>query len=464
MRNARVFFLLILALLLAARLCHLEVLWAEETLPLAAAGQMLHGKSLYGDIWFDKPPLLAIFYLPLQNDIVLRLVGTFYGLLSAALAYRFARDLWSRREGFWAAGLVVFYLIFDIPSAVTPLAADLLILAPHIAAVYLAWRGRTFWSGVLAGVAFLVNAKGLFVLAACALFASRALPALALGFALPNAIGAACLWWTGALLPYYEQVWKWGRVYAGETFLENPLWNGIVRTANWAGFHAAPVIAACWFWTRERKPDGWRWLGWAVISLAAVAAGWRFFPRYFFQLLPVATIAGARGFTLLGRRRAAGLALLLLIPLVRFGPRYGWLAVHGPNRWRDAAMDQDSRAAARMARAMAAPGDTLFVWGFRPELYRYTDLPAASRFLDSQPLTGVPADRHLTQSQPVASEFTRANRAELARSRPTFILDGLGAYNPRLALERYPDLHDWLAGYEPVARTAMTRIYQRRER
>ena len=53
------------------------------------------------------------------------------------------------------------------------------------------------------------------------------------------------------------------------------------------------------------------------------------------------------------------------------------------------------------ARSQANAGDTLFVWGYRPEIYVYTGLPAATRFLDSQPLTGVPADRHLTQSEPV---------------------------------------------------------------
>ena len=50
---------MLFALVLAARLCHLDILWAEETLPLAAAAQMAHGKVLYRDLWFDKPPLLA---------------------------------------------------------------------------------------------------------------------------------------------------------------------------------------------------------------------------------------------------------------------------------------------------------------------------------------------------------------------------------------------------------------------
>ena len=467
MKSTRLFFLTLFALVLAARLCHLDILWAEETLPLAAAAQMVRGKVLYRDVWFDKPPLLAAAYLACgaRDGFPLRLAGALYVLLACWIAWRFARDLWGRREALWAAGLLAFYLVFDIPSAVTPLAADLLMLAPHLAAVWLAWRGRAFWSGALAGIAFLVNSKGVFVLAACALWNLRALPLLLAGFAIPNALAAALLWQQGALGAYYEQVWKWGRIYAAGTFVANPWTNGLLRTAHWLGFHAAIVIGALWFWWRDPKADRARCAAWAVVSCAAVAVGWRFFPRYYFQLLPLAVLAGARGFALLGRRRAMAVGALLLVPLVRFGPRYvllaGDLIAGRPHHWVDIGMDRDSRQAAQLARQWSAPGDTLFVWGFRPELYVYTGLAAATRFLDSQPLTGVPADRHLTQSQPVESESTRAHRAELARTHPALILDGLGPFNPRLAIGAYADLHPWLAQYREVARTDLTVIYKR---
>ena len=468
MKRTRLFFLLLFTLVLAARLCHLDILWAEETLPLAAAAQMVRGKALYRDVWFDKPPLLAWTYLSwyARDGLPLRLAGALFVLLAGWIVWRFARDLWGRREAFWAAALLAFYLVFDIPSSVMPLAADLLMLVPHVAAVWLAWRGRALLSGALAGIAFLVNAKGVFVLAACAAWNIRALPLLLAGFAIPNAAAAACMWGQGSLPAYYDQVWRWGRLYAGETFVENPLSNGLLRTAHWLGFHAALVIAAVWFWFRDSKVDRARWATWAALSCAAVAVGWRFFPRYYFQILPLAVLAGARGFTMLSRKRAIAAAALLLVPLVRFGPRYVMLAgdlfAGRPLSWVDVAMDQDSRRAAQFVRQASGPGDTLFVWGFRPELYVYTRLPAATRYLDSQPLTGVPADRHLTQSRPVENESLRAHRAELAGSRPTFVLDGLGPINPHLGIAAYEDLRAWLAEYELVGRTAMTAIYRRK--
>jgi hypothetical protein len=452
------FFLVLFAILAAARMCHVHILWAEETLPLAAAEQMLLGKTLYRQIWFDKPPLLPAAYLlwDAQPGWPLRLAGALYALLACWIAYRFAREVWSEVEGMWAAGLLGFFLIFDLPSAVLPLASDLLLLAPHLAAVWLAWKHRPFWCGALLGVAFLISPKALFVAAACALFDPGGIWWMAAGFAAVCGIATIWLAASGALAAFWDQVFRWGRLYAGAPPLESPLRNGLLRTVNWAGFHVAVIIAAVWFLVRWKS---FRWGAWCALCLMGVAAGWRFFPRYYFLLLAPLTLAAARGFALLGRRRDV-VALLLLIPATRFGPRYVLLAA-GNTEWSDTAMDRDSRAAAALVRKMAHPGDTLFVWGFRPELYVYTHLPAATRFLDSQPLTGVPADRHLTQSQPLEIEGAQARRRELAESKPTFILDGLGLYNPKLALSHYSELRAWFAQYREAGRTMGIVIYRR---
>jgi hypothetical protein len=455
----KLFFLLLFALLLAARLCHVEILWAEETLPLAAAQQMSAGKVLYRDIWFDKPPFAPVLYtaLGVEAGWRLRLAGALYALLCCWIAYGFARDLWGRREGLWAAGLLGFFLIFDFPSSVIPLAADLLMLAPHLAAVWLAYKRRPLWAGALAGVAFAISPKGLFVLAVCAWWAPSW--ALLAGFAAVTGLASAWMWSAGALPGYWDEVWRWGRIYAGTTFVDAPLKNGLLRTLNWAGFHAAVVIAAIVGQVpRPVPPDRRRWLVWLLISLAGVAAGFRFFPRYYFQLLPVVVLLASRGFAeMRGRRRLVAL-LLLLIPFARFAPTYFMAARN--NTWRDTAMDRDSRTAANIVNFSAKAGDTLFVWGYRPEIYVYAHLPAATRFLDSQPLTGVPADRHLTQSTPVETEESRARRAELAASRPTFVVDGLGGYNPHLAVTEFSDLRTWMQDYREVGRSGESVIYR----
>ena len=437
--------------LLAARLCHTGIVWVEEGYPTAAAIQILDGKLLYRDIWFDKPPLAAYAYLLWDARIgaPLRVVGAIFVFLCCWMVWRFAREMWSPREGLAAACFVAFFLTFGIPSAVMALAPDLLMVLPHIAAIYLAWRGRAFLSGLTAGVAMLVNPKAVFVLAACALWTGRSWTWLLAGFALPN-LAAHAIFGN----PYIQEVWKWGALYSRQAFAFS---TGITRTLSWAGFHCALVVAAAFAFWKEKQ---WRMLIWLLLGLAAVAAGWRFFPRYYFQLLPVVALLAARGYILLGRYRAV-VWLLLLIPLARFGPRYVVLAsdlVHGRQpQWSDLAMNQDSRSAADRI----GHEGTLLVWGYRPDIFAYTRMQAGTRFLDSQPLTGVLADRHLTNSDVIAPEWAAENRKELSKTAPDWIVDGLAPYNPALGISNYPDLSDWLAGYQEVGRTRGTIIYKR---
>jgi hypothetical protein len=447
---------LVLALLffglLAARLCHTGIVWVEEAYPTAAAIQLLDGKLLYRDIWFDKPPLAAYTYLlwDARIGVALRIAGAVFVFLCCWMAWRFARAMWSPREGIAAACFTGFCLTFGVPSAVMALAPDLLMVLPHIAAVYLAWRGRAFLSGLAVGFGMLVNPKAVFVLAACALWTGRSWGMLLAGFALPN-LAAPALFGT----PYIQEVWQWGGLYSKQTFA---LSTGITRTLSWAGFHCALVVAAAYAFWKEKR---WRMAVWLVLCLVAVAAGWRFFPRYYFQLLPVMTLMAARGYTLLGRRRVI-VWLLLLIPLARFGPRYvtlAWdLAQHRQTEWTDLAMNQDSREAADRI----GHDGTLLVWGYRPDIFAYTRMKAGTRFLDSQPLTGVLADRHLTNSEVIAPKWAAENRRELAGTQPDWIVDGLAAYNPALAISNYSDLKEWLAGYREVGRTRGSIIYRRK--
>jgi hypothetical protein len=447
--------------LAAARLCHTSIVWVEEAYPSAAAIQVLNGRALYRDVWFDKPPLSTLVYLlwDARMGALLRIVGAAFVFACCLMLWRFAGELWGPREGLAAALLLGFFLTFGIPAAVMALAPDLLMVLPHIAAVYLAWRGKPLLSGFVAGVALLVNAKAFLVLAACMFFAWRGAGWLLAGFAIPNIVA---LIWFGR--PYVDQVWRWGAMYSEQTFA---LATGFIRTANWAGFQSALIVGATFALWKEAR---WRWkiAAWLFLSLVAVAAGWRFFPRYYFQLLPVMVLLAARGYTLLGRCRVVMLALLL-IPLIRFGPRYVTLAndlAHGrQSAWSDLALNQDSHAAADRIQPVgpstgALRAETLLVWGYRPDIFTYTRMSAGSRFLDSQPLTGVLADRHLTTSEAFAPAWAARNRRELIANDPTWIVDGLGPLNPALAITNYPDLRDWLGNYREVARTKFSIIYK----
>ncbi len=454
------------------RLCHIHLLWADEDYHLAAAIHILNGKIPYRDFWYDKPPLCAAFYLLIggYSGWPLRLWDIAYVLAACRLAYLLARDWWGDEvEGYAAALLVAFFTTFYLPSAVIPFAADALMLLPHLAAIYYIRRKRALWSGVWAGIAFLVNAKALFVLATCGLILLPQLLELLAGFALPVAIGAITALASGAWADYYEQVWRWGLIYAERSPVVNPLKTGLIRTLDWTGFHSALVAGAIYGWFRATRTDRAQLLIWIALSFAAVCLGFRFAPHYFLQVLPPLTIAASHGVVLALRRfprpATVALALLLLVPLIRFGPRYALLALdnlsHRDPNWSDVIMDLDSQHAAAKIRTLAHPGDTLFVWGYRPDLYVYTRMSSDSLFWDSQPLTGVPADRHLSATSAIYAGPAVANRQELARSHPTFLVDGLGLLNPKLRLDTFPDLTRWEASYAPVARTKLCLIYRR---
>ena len=53
MRNPRLLFVALFAVLLAAHLCHVGILWEGDSYPLAAAQQLARGKVLSRDVWFD---------------------------------------------------------------------------------------------------------------------------------------------------------------------------------------------------------------------------------------------------------------------------------------------------------------------------------------------------------------------------------------------------------------------------
>ena len=400
-------------------------------------------------MWFDKPPLVA--WVPLlwgaRAGVPLRAAGAIYVLLAAAMAGLIARRRWAQAEGWLAAWLLALFLTFALPSAVIPLASDMLLILPHLVAIYFAWRGSAFWSGVAAGVGLLASSKAIVVLAACALWRWREAHLLVLGFAVPNVLAMGWMWAHGSLGDFYKQAWEWGGIYARNTFVENPLAEGFKRTVNWMGFQAALVVGAILSLRRERD---WKMIAWIGLALCGVVLGMRFFPRYYFLLLPPMAILAARGWSASNHAALLVLVALLAVPAIRFRPGV-------PER--DLAIDRDSRAAGEKLRSLAAPGETLFIWGFRPEIFIYSGLPAGTRFLESQPISGVLADRHLFSSQSVAPEFTAPNLAELLKSRPAWVLDGLGPYNRTLALAGLNEYADWLAQYREVARTDFSILY-----
>ena len=472
---------------------------------MTGALQMLSGQVPYRHFWYDKPPLTPLFYLLCSAlpGWPLRLLGAAFAIACCYFAYRFARDLWDETAGLWAAALLAFFLTFDHHSATIAIAPDVFLLLPHLAAVWLAHRNRPLLSGLVLALGIAANVKAIFLLPVCLLFslaaarrtsinptpnpaantppptttaattvtptattANAIAPATATdptkATAIPTVLTAnatappsprphpgrpiaVLLGLAPAALlllspDFREQVLAWGTLYSADTFLTTPLQTGLTRTLAWCGFHIALLAAAI-----KAKPS-YQWLVWIALMLVTTTLGLRFSPRYYFALLPPLVLLAARGLSLTSTNTNTKLlaAALLLIPLIRFGPRYAQLATGQP--WTDLALYQDAQATV----AQMPNAKSVFVWGYRPEINVLSRAPSLDFYLESQPLTGVFADRHLTN----ARRSARPKPMPLPL-RSQYVVDGLGPLNPQLAI---PALS--LAGYQIAGRTKTTVIYR----
>jgi len=252
---------------------------------------------------------------------------------------------------------------------------------------------------------------------------------------------------------------------------------------------------------------------WLIVSYAGVVLGGRLYSHYFFQILPALCLIGARGLTGIisglkkrdpALRQAIAMILVLgfAFTLIRFHGRTAILAadlVQGRKsdmtvRWFHERIDREERMAAAVVRdlpdeensverfgleeirangprtrAVRGPEDYLFVWGYRPEIYYFSGLLPASRYLSTQPLTGVPADVHyFADYRPVLNESkTSQSRAQLLQdlqeTRPKYIVDELGMFNSDLSINSDPELADFLKDYKATGPVERFMIYCRRD-
>ena len=127
------------------------------------------------------------------------------------------------------------------------------------------------------------------------------------------------------------------------------------------------------------------------------------------------------------------------------------------------------RANSPRIRGAGGESDYLYIWGYKADIYYWSGLLPASRYLSAQPLTGVPADvHHKSRSRPILDEsLTAAARArlvsDLEQTRPRYIVDELGYFNTELSIQSYPELREFLRGYKNTGEEGSFIIYRKRE-
>ncbi|MCL4248169.1 MAG: glycosyltransferase family 39 protein [Anaerolineae bacterium] len=437
---------------------------------------LLQGKVPYIDLWNPKPPAVFFVYALAmqvfgQTATALRAIDLLLmPPLLVSIAWIGAR-LFSRRVGLWAALLfAVFYctetfwtLTQNDGIAVLPMclalvcalkAADLTPRAPAWALASGALMGVVIWFKY----PFALFALVLVLVYGFELRRRAEQPSLSVWFRFIIAaalgglivIGAGVLWLVqaGAWDAFVESV----RVTASYTALgaqPDALAEALLtalgfRWSHWGLLFVLAVLSLLGtLSTRQRTFT----LAWLLIAFVIMLVQLRGYDYHWLPMLPPLALLGALGLTrmldLAARWRWTNLlaALVLLAILINGIYPRAWAYLTGQED-RFAYGDRfvagefiagESERVADYLRARSVPGDSLYIWGFRPEVYYISGLNPPTRFIFQFPL--------------VANWYPPAWREENA--------DLLWAALPPYVLILQVDYMPWVTGSEDDSNTLL---------
>src|SRR5436305_2909590 len=466
----------------------------SEAMYSVVANEIVDGGRPYADAVERKPPLLfwtyaAVFKLAGKyNWEALHIVALLWTLCAMAGLYVIGRELFDRNAGLIAA---FFYSVFQPWWTWKNLSFDseMLMNLPIILAWAIAFRrsssrlrSELFVAGALLGVAFMFKQPA--AIAAVPLGIYLLLPSYRVSRSLTriNSIIQATtltLGFFAALGLVSIVLWKQGIVHdafywtIADHDVPHVFWQkGIVNTLIFLGT-CLPLlfgaIMACRdkseIWT-GKMAERTALLGLLAASAIGAAAGARFYPHYYVQLIPPLALLAASYYARLWSRTIQP-PHWLLRPRVT----YAWLAltiiVFSIKHWTGLAPRRVPSEAGRYLLTHSDPADRIFVWGQSPEIYADAHRRPACRYITTFPLTGhVFGGRVLgldTRKRILPGAWSTLQQ-DFARHPPAYIVDVQA--DPKTAespVSDFPILAKLLREhYQPVARTAEGVIYRMR--
>jgi len=466
----------------------------SEAMYSVVANEIIDGGRPYVDAVERKPPLLfwtyaAVFKVAGKfNWTALHLVALVWTLSAMAGLYVIGRELFDRNTGLIAA---LFYSAFQSWAVWKNLTfdAEMLMNLPIIWAWAIAFRRSSsrlrpelFAAGALLGAAFLLKQPA--AIAAVPLGVYLLLPSYRTSRSLmrSNSIIHATMLTTGffaALGLVMIVLWKQGILR--EAFywtisgndVPHVFWQtGIVTTLAFLGACLPLVIGAIStgrdkdkIWA-GRESERTALLGLLAASAIGAAAGARFYPHYYIQLIPPLALLAAPYYARLWSR-----TIEPAYWLSRPGVTYVWLALtviaFSIEHWMGLASRRVPSETGRYLLAHSAPDDRIFVWGQSSEIYLDAHKRPASRYITTFPLTGyvfggtIPGFDTRSRILPSAWSFLQQ---DFGRHPPTYIVDVQS--DPRTMqypVKDFPILAKLLAKrYQPVAHTPEGVIYRLR--
>jgi 4-amino-4-deoxy-L-arabinose transferase-like glycosyltransferase len=484
--------LLVIALVLALALPTLSYPLGRDQGEFATIGRgLLQGKTPYVDLWNPKPP--AVFYVYAgamtlfgPTAPALRLLDLLAAPVLLWAAWRIGLRAGGERVGLWAALLLGVFYFTEIFWTLTQ--NDGLVLVPMMLGMVAALKASdggarspawALGSGLLAGGA--IGFKYPF-----ALFAGAA----ALAYGLMSArlrwkdvagfiagLLAALAAGTGVMIASgaWDALLESARVTSAYTALGLNLADFGAAMTTALGFRwgqwgllfvlaAAGIVAGLWpriTPERRQRRMAWALVGWLCTGFAIMAMQAKGYDYHWLPMLPPLALLGGIGAAALTRRlpnQAQVAAALLLWALAMIAVWRLALPYFSGAQDRIAYFDQfqagefnagESQRVIDYLRARTTPGDSLTIWGFRPEVYFLSGLNPATRFIFQFPLVG----------EWYPPQWQQEHVDTLWAALPPYVAVLQADYMPWVTgsdddsntlLQSYEELNDWLIyNYEP---------------
>jgi 4-amino-4-deoxy-L-arabinose transferase-like glycosyltransferase len=454
------------------------------------ANEIVDGGRPYADAVERKPPLLFWTYAAVfkvagkYNWKALHIVALVWTLCAMAGLYVIGRELFDRNTGLIAA---LFYGVFQPWWTWKTLAFDgeMLMNLPIILAWAIAFRRgssrlrpKLFVAGALLGVAFLLKQPAAIAAVPLGIYlllpsyrASRSLTrinsiiqatTLTTGFFAVLGLVTIVLWKQGILRDAFY--WTITDHDVPHVFWEK----GILLTLAFIGACLPLIVGA--IMACRNKSEIWAaktaertaLFGLLAASAIGVAAGARFYPHYYVQLIPPLALLAAPHYARLWSP-AMQPPHWLLQPRVT----YTWLALtviaFSVEHWMALAARRVPSEAGRYVSTHSAPDDRIFVWGQSAKMYLDAHRRPASRYIETFPLTGNifggPLPDVDTRNRIVPGSWENLQQ-DFAKHPPAYIIDLYSEPGALYPVQQFPVLAKMLAEhYQPVARTAEGVIY-----
>jgi Dolichyl-phosphate-mannose-protein mannosyltransferase len=465
----------------------------SEAMYSVVANEIVDGGRPYIDAVERKPPLLfwtyaAVFKVAGEfNWKALHFVALLWTLSAMAGLYLIGRELFDRNTGLIAA---LFYGVFQPLWMWKTLSFDgeMVMNLPIILAWAIAFRQSSsrlrpelFAAGALLGAAFLLKQPA--GIAAVPLGIYLLLPSYRARRRLTrtNSIIQATILTGGffaALGMAMIVLWKQGILRAAVHWtiaghdVPHIFWQkGILTTLAFLGACLPLVIGAIMayrdksqIWAKKTA-ERTALFGLLAASAIGAAAGARFYPHYYVQLIPPLALLAAPYYARLWSGTIQPPHWLL-----RPAVTYAWLALtvvaFSIEDWTALAPRCVPSEAGRYLFTHSDPADRIFVWGQSSEIYLDAERRPACRYITTFPLTGKVFGGTIpgfdTRGRILPGAWRNLER-DFAKHPPAYVVDAQA--DPKTAeypVRDFPILAELLAEhYQPVARTAEGIIYRR---